>query len=314
MLNVSVVIPTYNRADLIAETLESVLSQTYQAFEIIVVDDGSTDHTTKVLESYCLNPKIRVLVQANGGTASARNSGLRVATGDYICFLDSDDLWLPTMLETQVDVVERTGTVWSFSDVEWFQPEASGVLGLSSKLGIPAHAGYVAHSLIMGNFIPSPSVIVQRSVVCELGGYDVTCVAAEDWELWLRIAAKHPIEYVQRPLARYRVHSQSKTAAAVDDIFLAYDRYVEVVTKAVKAAPSVYARDEKRAVATGLIRMGRALANIGRLEEARTMFVRAARTDPGYLAAYAFGLATMLDGESYARLKFAYNKLQSILQ
>ncbi len=104
---VSIIIPTYNRADVISETIDNVFSQTYKNFELIVVDDGSTDGTPAILRKYA--NRIRVITQKNAGPAAARNRGIEVSGGDIIAFQDSDDLWEPTKLERQVALLEKSG-------------------------------------------------------------------------------------------------------------------------------------------------------------------------------------------------------------
>jgi glycosyltransferase involved in cell wall biosynthesis len=112
---VSIILPTYNRAQLICEAIDSILNQTYQDFQIIVVDDGSTDNTAEVLKSYI--PKIRYIQQENKGPGDARNRGIEDAKGKYIAFLDSDDIWMDFKLEIQVDILERlTDVGFLFSD------------------------------------------------------------------------------------------------------------------------------------------------------------------------------------------------------
>ena len=103
---VSVIIPTYNRADTIGEAIDSVIEQTYSEIEIIVIDDGSRDNTSQILENY--GDKIRVVHQANSGVSASRNRGIKIAVGEFLAFLDSDDLWLPTKLSRQIDMLKRT--------------------------------------------------------------------------------------------------------------------------------------------------------------------------------------------------------------
>ncbi|NEP84931.1 MAG: glycosyltransferase family 2 protein, partial [Okeania sp. SIO3B3] len=137
---VSVIIPAYNRADLIGETVDSVLAQTHPDIEIIVIDDGSTDNTADVLATY--GSALRVIRQANAGQQAARNAGIRAATGDYIAFLDSDDLWLPHRIEAQLqrfEEVPEAGLV--YCDAAVFDDETGQTLHKYNDIN-PPHEGW----------------------------------------------------------------------------------------------------------------------------------------------------------------------------
>jgi len=122
---VSVIIPAYNRANIVRETVDSVLRQTYAQFEVIVVDDGSTDNTREVLATY-RDPRVRYFYKTNGGLSSARNFGLSAATGEYIAFLDSDDVWRPWKLSAQVEIFRRHSDVgMSWSDMSSFTDDGT---------------------------------------------------------------------------------------------------------------------------------------------------------------------------------------------
>jgi glycosyltransferase involved in cell wall biosynthesis len=200
MPHVSVIIPAYNAEAFIANTLRSVLDQTYRDLEVIVVDDGSTDGTLEVLGQF--ERQVRVHAQANGGVARARNAGVRLATGSWIAFLDADDEWLPHKIERQLACRD---VPMSFTDRYNF-----GVIGdlpeLQSK-ATPMRGGDVFVPLLRdGNFITLTSVMMRRELFEAMGGFYTGLNGTEDWDLWLRIAEKHPIGFVDEPLVRYRLH------------------------------------------------------------------------------------------------------------
>lgn len=192
---VSVVIPTYNRRDLVQRAIQSVLDQTYRDFEIIVIDDGSTDGTRAAVEG---RERVRYLRQTNGGPASARNLGIREAQGEFIAFLDSDDVWLPEFLTSQVDVLSR-------------YPEVALVCARSSVGNKEAKDFPLRRKLITGDlyarlydrsFVRTPTVVVRKSCLDAVGCFNESYPWSEDHDLWLRIARKYEIAYVNRCLVR----------------------------------------------------------------------------------------------------------------
>ena len=200
MPHVSVVIPAYNAEGFIVETVNSVLNQTYQDLEIIVVDDGSKDGTVAALEQF--GNRVRVHQQPNGGVAKARNTGVGLARGTYIAFLDADDLWLPQKLERQL-----TSTApMSYTD-RFNVGERGHLPELHSEIK-PMRGGDLFVPLMREqNFITSTSVMLRRALFEKMGGFYTGLNGTEDWDLWIRIAEGHEIGFVAEPLVRYRFHA-----------------------------------------------------------------------------------------------------------
>jgi glycosyltransferase involved in cell wall biosynthesis len=199
---VSVIIPTYNNSAYLANAIESAIAQTFRDIEIIVIDDGSTDDTQKVLT--CFGDKIQVIHQCNQGPSAARNAGLRKSQGNYIAFLDSDDQWLPDKLTRQMPLFEmdpQVGVV--FSDTFYvykgkIQPKTSFQLR-------PPSSGFIFNSLFGKNFIPMLTAIVRRECFNQVGFFDENLKACEDYDMWLRISKSWKFAYVAEPLALYSV-------------------------------------------------------------------------------------------------------------
>ena len=191
---VSVVIPTYNRGWIVGEAVESVLAQDYAAFELIVVDDGSTDDTAAVLAAY---DDVVVVEQPNRGVSAARNRGVEHSRGDLIAFLDSDDLWLPEKLSTQVAFfLEHPAANVCQTQEIWI------------RNGRRVNAGR-RHEKPAGMFferslelcLVSPSAVMLKKEFFEvMGGFDESLPACEDYDLWLRINVHHPIDLIDRSL------------------------------------------------------------------------------------------------------------------
>ncbi|MBL8191560.1 MAG: glycosyltransferase [Acidobacteria bacterium] len=204
---VSVIIPAFNSAPFIAETIQSVLAQTYDNLEIIVVDDGSTDTTLDVLNEF--GDQITVLTKPNGGPASARNLAIRHASGKYIAFLDADDLWMPEKLAEQVVFLEAHPEVGlTYAEALMFD-EVGGEKQIRGKIGFTGETSFC--HLLLGDHIPNSTVLMRRNCVDTIGWLNERrdLIAVEDYEYWLRLAKAFPIRAIAKPLAYYRVHAHN---------------------------------------------------------------------------------------------------------
>lgn len=208
METVSVIIPTYNRAELIGQAIDSVLAQTVPAHEIIVADDGSTDDTAAVVGAY--GDRVRYLALLHRGQpAATRNAGIRAATGSLLTFLDSDDLFLPDKLARQIAALAQTpeaGVV--YSNGHYFRTTPAEPVGRVLD-GLPTPSGWVFGELLTGNFLAPPVVLVRRRALDVAGPFDESpaCVAVEDFDLWLRLAARTPFVYAPGDVAAIRRHA-----------------------------------------------------------------------------------------------------------
>jgi glycosyltransferase involved in cell wall biosynthesis len=195
-MRVSVIIPTYNRAFFLTEAVASVLAQTYGDFELLVVDDGSTDATPAALAPF--GSRVAVLRRATrGGVSAARNLGAAAATGDWLAFLDSDDLWLPEKLALQVEYLR------AHPDLCICQTEETWIRN-GVRVNPPRRCRKVAGDIFLPSLrrcLVSPSaVMLPRRLFEAMGGFDETLPAAEDYDLWLRVAWRYPVGLVPAPL------------------------------------------------------------------------------------------------------------------
>lgn len=205
---ISVIIPTYNMEKYITDAIDSALAQTYKNVEIIVVDDGSTDFTINILKKY--NSKIKYFYQKNKGPSAARNVGIKYAKGEYIAFLDSDDVWLPRKLELQVKyfsenafrgliytgyyTIDETGETVEIHKIEDFSKNK------------------VLKDLFFKNVISTASTImVNRECFEESGGFDENLAVAEDWDMWLRIIKRYDFDYISEPLVKVKFRKGSQS-------------------------------------------------------------------------------------------------------
>lgn len=193
-MNISVIIPTYNRAHVLGRAIQSVLDQTFPAHEIIVVDDGSTDDTQQLMkESF---PQCNYLQQANRGVSAARNRGIEAATGNWLAFLDSDDEWLPGKLATQRDLLEQQPEIKICHTEEIWIRNGKRVnqMNKHTKFG-----GHIFQRCLPLCVISPSSVIIHRSLFDQVGMFDEQLPACEDYDLWLRICATNPVGFVEQP-------------------------------------------------------------------------------------------------------------------
>ncbi len=215
---VSVIVPAYNAARFIGETLESVRAQTYEHLEIIVVDDGSHDETPQVVQAHAAaDPRVRLVRQANKGVAAARNAAVAVARGVYLAPIDADDVWMPTKIEKQVECMERQGESVGLCYTWWLGIDEHGATRFASH---PWHVeGEIANSHIALNFIGNASVpMIRRSYFDRVGGYGEVFWSSgvqgcEDWDLSLRIAELSRVSVVPEYLAGYRRTSGSMSGS-----------------------------------------------------------------------------------------------------
>ncbi len=197
MLPISVVIPTYNRAQLLRRALESVLAQSQPALEIIVIDDGSNDETEAMIAQHY--PAVRYLQQTNRGVSAARNYGIQQAQGEWIALLDADDEWLPGKLETQWQLIEqRPHLPLVHSNEIWIRNgRRVNQMNKHAKAG-----GWIFQRCLPLCAISPSAALIHRSLFDEIGLFDEHLPACEDYDLWLRICSRYPVRYSETPLIK----------------------------------------------------------------------------------------------------------------
>ena len=208
-MNISVIIPTYNRASTIVRAIDSVLQQTHAPIEIIVIDDGSSDNTREILAAYGLN--IRYLYQDNRGVSSARNTGIAASCGDWIALFDSDDAWAPSKLMRQCEALrQHPGIPLCHTNEIWYR-QGTRVNPMNKH---QKHDGAIfSHCLPLCCISPS-SAVISREWLHAAGGFDESLPACEDYDLWLRLCATHPVKLVDAPLTiKYGGHADQLSRA-----------------------------------------------------------------------------------------------------
>lgn len=203
---VSVIIPTYNRAHLIGRAIQSVLNQTYQDFEIIIVDDGSTDNIKEAVKEFQKkDERIRYIGQEkNKGGSAARNNGIKASRGEHIGFLDDDDEWLPRKIEKQEikfqNAPDNVGLIYSgFSCIS----ESSGKIVAEIT---PTLRGNVYSNLLEGCILGSPTPLIRKICFRKAGFFDETLPSCQDWDMWIRLSKYYAFDFVPDILAKHHIH------------------------------------------------------------------------------------------------------------
>ena len=202
MVFLSIIIPTFNRCELLYRALNSVFKQTYSDYEVIVIDDGSTDDTAEMLQKNFT--QVRYVFQSNKGVSAARNKGLELAKGRWIAFLDSDDEWLPQKLEKQISLlIAKLDYKICHTEEIWVR---NGIRVNQMKKHRKTGGWIFPHCLPLCAMSPS-SILIHRSVFDSIGNFDTSLPACEDYDLWLRITAKYPVLYMEEPqIKKYGGH------------------------------------------------------------------------------------------------------------
>ena len=209
MTLVSVVVPVFNQQEFIGEALHSIFGQSFRDFEIVVVDDGSTDETPAILARY--GKDIRVLRQPNRGGAAALNAGVRAARGEWIAWLSADDAWEPSKLEEQVNALGQSpdaGLVYT----DYVYIDSAGKILSREHFPCPVPRWRRLIWLARRCYINGSSTLIRKDAFANVGLYDESDRLTPDWDLFLRIARKYNIVHVPEPLVRYRIHGGQTSA------------------------------------------------------------------------------------------------------
>jgi len=238
MPKVSVVIPTYNYGRYISKAIDSVLSQTFKDFEIIVIDDGSTDGTKDLPAQY--GNKIKYIYQENHGLSNARNRGIKASSGEYLVFLDADDYISPQKLETETKLLDAHPEVgWSYSNHYYVDENGIILYGFSyqfHKSNSRPPEGMIFKDLLLNNFIPVNAVMLRKKCL-DAGFFDESLgnQGYEDCAFWLRVSAKYEVKYIDQPLAFIRLHKGSMR----EDVVGMVSNKIIVIRKICKLYPDL---------------------------------------------------------------------------
>lgn len=288
---VSVVIPTYNRAELLKRAINSVLRQTFEDFELIVVDDASSDNTPEVVESIKDGRIQYVRLEKNSGGPVARNTGIKKARGRFIALLDDDDEWLPNRLELQIEKFESlekdVGVV--YGGFYYVSQDTGEIIGKR----LPRYRGDVYTHLLKENFIGSPTLLIQRECFKKAGLFDPELKSSQDWDMWLRIARYYKFDYVPAVVAKYYVHGHQIT--------FNMEKYISGRKRFVWKYPDIY--KNPRILSLHLSQMGLLLLLSGNTEKGLRYLVESIAMAPINVENYRKLLELALDSRSIEYIK-----------
>ncbi len=225
MSRVSIVIPSYNRAEYIAATIDSVIKQTFTDWELIFIDDGSTDNTEELVKRYVeADSRIKYFKQKNSERAVARSYGMSLAQGEYICLVDSDDIWYPEKLAKQVSVMDKDASlVLCYAAVD--RIDLTGMPVKSAARQYQGYSGDIYNELLKRNFIPSVTPMFRQQYFIEVGAQRTEFIPYEDWDFWLRLSRLGNFHHIKEPLGAYRLHPgqsvQNVKAEKIEEVTLA---------------------------------------------------------------------------------------------
>ena len=293
MPKVSVIIPTCNRAQFLRSAIESVRKQTFQDFEIIVVDDASNDETPEVVRSFA-DGRVRYLRrESKRGQGATRNDGIREARGEYIALLDDDDEWLPTKLQKQVALLGALPNEVGLIYTGFFRIDASSKRVLSEVT--PTERGKVFHALGRGNWIGTCStVLLRRSCFDKAGLFDEDLASGADYDMWLRIAKEFEVDFINERLVFYNVHNSR--------ISTNYESLTSGLEAQLRKHNSVLARDRRR-YSERYLSLGIFYCYQGQVMKGRQAFFKAIRLFPLEPRNYFNLCLSLLGGRNFKKIK-----------
>lgn len=299
MPKVSVVVSTHNRAELLHAAIASVLSQSFQDFEILVVDDHSQDHTAQVVQRF-RDGRIKYLRhETRRGGAAARNTGIQNSAGEYIAFLDDDDEWLPEKLETQVALFESSppevGCIYTGYLV--IDRASGNILGRKTA----SKRGDLSSALLSGNCLGgTSSVLVRIECFNAVGLFDEALPSFQDYDLWIRLSQKFHFDCISRPLLKYYVHDKqiwTNLAALTKGLAIMLNKY---------AATSVA---QKKYYSSYYLSLGVAYCYRGDVRNGRQAYLTAARLYPFEVRSYFNFCLSLFGASAFKLVKDAKNRL-----
>jgi glycosyltransferase involved in cell wall biosynthesis len=305
-LRVSVIISTYNRGDHLPATLDCLLQQTRVPDEIIVVDDGSTDHTQDVLKRY--GPPVISLWQANQGLSAGRNRGLELATGDLIAFLDSDDLLALDSIEKRAAILEAHPEYdVVYSNVQMVSAKGD-VLGLYTEFRPgPRPSGDVYAHLAQYNLMPVHAYMFRRACLDTTGVFDTALYGMQDYDLWLRMAEHFQFYFLDEPLAQYILHDTMMTVRQKPKM----QQDHAIIRRRIYQSPA-FQRLSGREQATVFLKHGMQRMIDGHSRDGRALFRKAIAAAPAMPSAYVlFGLS-LLGGRAFNAVHAAFQRARGV--
>jgi len=300
---ISVIIPTYNRANLLPRAIKSVLSQTFKDFELIIVDDGSNDNTKRIVEEFQKrDSRVKYIWQKNsGGAASPKNNGIKNTQGNYIAILDSDDEWLPEKLQKQLELFENSSNQKK-GFVSCHALVINEKSGKKFEYKTPRYKNVLKNILTQDYMGSGSGMLYKKSVFDNVGLFDENLKTGQDWEMRIRLAQKYDFDFVPEPLFKYYWYEENITRT-VGNLKKVQDyEYILIKHK------NLYKKYPK-AYSIRLRNIGSLYLLNNNLKKARKYFVKAIKIAPWYLRSYFNLIISLLGVKFYRRILFRKRKI-----
>jgi glycosyltransferase involved in cell wall biosynthesis len=322
MARVSVIIPAFNYAHFLGETIQSVLGQTFKDFELIVVDDGSTDNTREVVNCF-KDSRIRYIYQENRGLSAAENTGIIAAHGQYIAILGADDLWLPENLGLKVKLLDaRPDVALVCSDAYYFNSDTGAII---AKLWRekpfydwcdPQRAVKqpLKEMLYRGCFIQPMTTLIRREAFDEVGLFDESLKVFDDWDMFARIVRRFPMDIIDSPLVKIRRHGDNMSTS---DEKMYPGEYVvlrkALSTYSLSGEEIKLVKNRQKLLAPNLLRYGRNAIRIGKISEGRKALIYSLKLRPLALKPYVHLVLSVLGLKGILTIRAWKNRLVFLL-
>lgn len=293
-LTVSVIIPTYNRAHLVGRAIQSVLNQTYQDFELIIVDDGSTDNTDDIIKEFQKKDKRIKYIrhEKNKGGSAARNSGIKVSRGEYIAFLDSDDEWFIEKLKRQMKFFKNASPEVSVVYTGFIYKDELG--GNTCKQYIPKKRCYIYEDILAENCVGTTStVLIKRKCFEKVEIFDENLPSCQDWEMWIRIAKEYQFDFIEDPLVTYHIH---KSRISTD---------LEAEIKGITIIINKFSGEfilRRKIYSQHCFNIGHLYCHTGNMKKGKEYFLKAIKFYPFNLKYYIYLSSTLFASNIYIKL------------
>lgn len=305
---VSVIIPVYNRREFLVRAIKSVLNQSYSDFEILVIDDCSSENIQEIVLSFHNDRIVYVRHEKNSGANVARNTGIAYARGEFVAFLDSDDEWLPEKLKDQMEIFaqadEKVGIVYSGY---WIMQNSKKFLG-----HIPEKRGDIFQDELVRDYVsPTSCVMVRKSCLEKAGRFDIDMLARQDYEMWLRLSREFYFEYIKQPLSviyfdkdprRISLSGIDKQISAEEMILEKYKDNIHALST--KTQKEIYGRH--------YLVLGKRCWYNGSAKHARRFFVRALKIKPTALRYWFYFFISFFGNNFYGRIALAGKELRTL--
>lgn len=294
-LLISIIIPVYNREFTVGRAIQSVLNQTYSNFELIIVDDASTDGTAEIINSF-QDSRIRFFqLKKNQGAPAARNFGINQANGEWIAFQDSDDVWLPDKLEKQIEIIKKLKKP-CIVYTSFYRYKQGKVEYIPDKKDRRNKSGIIHKELLLGNFITTQTVLAAKECLVKVGGFAVDMPRLQDWELWLRLSKFYPFYWIDEPLVDV-FYTEQSISSEPDKLITAYHKIWEKHEPLFKQAGTKY-------LASFLFSYGHNLCLAGQMKTGRKYLAEAFCNN---FTSVKYAIAWIVSIFGYRLYKFLYS-------